>query len=770
MLKNTLLLMMILMCKVIKSQTYVLSGIVETEEGRLSFGEVVLKSSEEALVYSTIIEDGEFEIPNLPKERYLMSIISLGYEILQEDVVIEDNLFLRRSLKNGGVELSEVAILARKQSISFKNGNVLVNVGESVLKNEATTTTLLSKLPGIIISPNGEQLSLVGRGNVLIYLRNRRLSLEELLAIQVAQIERIEIINNPSAKYEADGRSVINVILKDEINRGYSLNLNSLFAKRRAYNSYNGIGASVGGKKLEWRSNINFNQLGYWEGFSTDYALASEGLALSTDAKSTGLRQATSGNTGLFIDLKGEDYLSTNLSFRASRSKTPVQVESEILDQDLSSKIFTDDEGFGNRHFLTLNLNYHKNLEALGTSIFVGGQRSRYYRASFVNIHNTISGQRDFQERRDQDYLVKASSFRADFEKNLKKEQFLELGVNFLSSQAKGNSFFADRDQTTTLDLLYRYNERNLATYAQWRGSVQGSTLILGLRNESVSFKGQAQGESQPRVDQDMNNLFPHIEFQTSIDSTNSISVLFSASISRPNYLNASLISTYINPYLEYSRNPNLLPSPVRFVRFNFDHKKHNFLLEIFSRRNIVQSLLIFDQDQRRITQSPENYRLERGGNIAWNSSFEFKKWSNNNSFSVNYNVIEDDRGESIGASPYVYLFTNQDFRLGKGFNLNLNARWISERSVGLFENNSMLVIGSQVSKTLGKWVLSLQANDILRQMNFIQSARINSIDFVSTGIADAQGVSLSMRYSFQKSFKAKFKNKDVDESIDRMR
>ena len=111
-------------------------------------------------------------------------------------------------------KLNEVIITQNKKTFSNQNGNIKLDVANSIYNSIPNTVDLLSKMPTVQVSADRESISVVGKGTPLIYIDGQKATMNDLSALSVADIKTIEIIKNPSSKYEAEGRAVILIARK----------------------------------------------------------------------------------------------------------------------------------------------------------------------------------------------------------------------------------------------------------------------------------------------------------------------------------------------------------------------------------------------------------------------------------------------------------------------------------------------------------------------------------------------------------------------------
>jgi len=110
--------------------------------------------------------------------------------------------------------LEEVKVVKEVKAFTNKNGNIKVDVSNSIFNSIPNAVDLLAKLPKIQISSDKESITVIGKGTPIIYIDNQMVSMNDLNALPVDDIKTIEIVNNPSSKYEASGRVVILITRK----------------------------------------------------------------------------------------------------------------------------------------------------------------------------------------------------------------------------------------------------------------------------------------------------------------------------------------------------------------------------------------------------------------------------------------------------------------------------------------------------------------------------------------------------------------------------
>ena len=133
--------------------------------------------------------------------------------------------------------LDEVKILKEAKTFTNKNGNIKVDISNSIYNSIPNTIDLLSKLPKIQVSPDKETIMVIGKGNPLLYIDNQKVEINDLNSLAVDDIKTIEIINNPSSKYEAEGRVVILITRKLSRKDGFKVDITENASFKKYFNT-----------------------------------------------------------------------------------------------------------------------------------------------------------------------------------------------------------------------------------------------------------------------------------------------------------------------------------------------------------------------------------------------------------------------------------------------------------------------------------------------------------------------------------------------------
>ena len=670
-------------------------------------------------------------------------------------------------------KLTEVVVTKEKKMFSNKNGNIKVDVANSILNATPNTIDLLSKLPNIIISADKENITVIGKGNPLIYIDNQKVGMNDLNALSVDDIKTIEIINNPSSKYEAEGRAVILITRKFSKKEGSQTTLSEVASFKKEFNNYLGINSSFKKNKFEWKANFNYNKLSPWESHRIDYQIPAADIISNYDVATanTKRKQFVFGG-GLFYKINEEDYFSISMNSKLQSEPFDINTTTYNKNGTVENNVATYSDNKSQKNFINSFVDYSKKIKSIDTQLFTGFQYSNFDQDSKSLAQNNFNDtQFELAQNSHQKFNVGVFSGRADLEKKFKNEMKLEYGGLYLSADAKADLAILNYDTNETVMSNYNFEEKNSAVYSQLSGNVKKIGYSVGFRVENTDIVGKFKIDDKPLIDKNYTDFFPKAQLDIQIDSTKSITLNYAKSILRPNYSSTSQGSTYINPYFLYSRNIYLNPTINNQISSSFQYHDKSVKLSYYQNLDPVYSSFIFDNQNNILTFREINFEKETGLNLEFNLPFTYKIWTSTNSLSCILNKIEDDSAEFITSKPYLYYYSSNEFKLPKGYSFVLTAYGLTDQKEGVFERKPWFVMNLGISKTFfTNWNCTLSYNDVFRNTIYNESFTINNISSTARYLVDAHEFSIAVKYSFGKIKSSDFKEKNIDDNSNRIR
>lgn len=670
-------------------------------------------------------------------------------------------------------ELTEVVVQQNKKAFSNQNGNIKLDVANSIYTAIPNTLDLLAKMPTIQISADKESISVTGKGNPLIYLDNQKVGMNDLNALAVADIKTIEIIQNPSSKYEAEGRVVLLITRKFSKKDSFRTEISEVASFKKNYNNYLGFNSNFKKNKLELKANFNYNLLKPWENHSIDYQIPSVEIASKYDvtADSKQKRQFVFG-AGFFYKVNEEDYLSFNINSKLQRDIFPITTITANKNKEVVNNVVTSSDNDSRKNFVNSSLNFNKKIKSLDTQVFTGLQYSDFDQTSWSEVQNNFNEtQFELAQIRDQRFKVNVFSGRIDLEKKLQNEMKLEIGSVYSVADSKSDFDIFYYETHVNEISHYDFKEENLGGYSQLSGKIKKIDFSVGFRVEQTKINGKFKTDLLPLIAKNYINFFPKAQFTFPIDTIKSVSFNYAKSISRPNYSSLSQGATYINPYFLYARNINLEPTIIDEISTTFQYHDKSVKLGYTYAKDPVYSSFSFDEQKNIMTFQDINFEKSAGFTVDFTVPFTYKFWTTTNSLLFILEKVEDKAAVFLASKPYSYYSSNNEFKLPEGYSLVLNFWGLTKQYKGVFKTAPMFIVDMAVAKTFFKnWNCTLSCNNVFK--NNIQSEQftINRISSKARYVVDNHEISIAIRYSFGKIKETEFKEKNIDENSNRIR
>ncbi|MBL7735844.1 MAG: TonB-dependent receptor family protein [Chitinophagaceae bacterium] len=667
--------------------------------------------------------------------------------------------------------LKEVIVAGSKRQFVSKDGNLIANIENTPLSAVADPIDLLSKLPSVIVSPDGASISIPGKGEPLIYIDNQQISPEDLRSLAVSDIKQIEIINNPSSKYEANGRAVIRIIRKLNKKDGWKAEIMETAAQRRYFLNRASANISVRKKKLELKGNIQYNYLETWEGNAFDFYISDRDIFSKYSVTAVTTRPQLIGSAAMFYQINETDYFSFNATARRQNESFPIYTDSYLSAPDKQESVLTSNYNYEPIRYYTANLNYHKKIRA--NTAFIGAQYTKHTKEENSAVFNAIDNNPEIlSQNRSQHAGIEVVAARADIESAVSKPLKFNWGAYTAFVRTKGNTDIIMHQPDSIRHSTFYYKERNLAAYAELVGKIRKLSYTAGVRMEDVKVQsGFADNGSNASLQKDNKKLFPKASLSIPVDSTSSVTIKYAKTVGRPNYTNANQASIYINPYFEWANNINLNPSYTDGVEASYQLKDYSLALSIYRIKGPAYSTFSYNERENLLRRSEMNYESEAGVYATLTAPFKYRIWNSTNVVNLVYSSLKDPVALSGKPRPYVYIYSSNEIRLPKRYVFTVAGWAITKKQIGALEQGGLFSVDTSLTKTFGKNLsCTLRVTDMFASMDSREALAVNRV--VANGIYydRLQEVSVGLKYSLGKLKETAFKNKDVDESVDRIR
>ncbi len=750
-----------------------LKGTVKgVNEEIIAIGDLLLINTlnETVQAYTTII-DGTYVFENILEGKYILKSSCMGYEVWQQEIMLNNNLIIDISLTQKINNLNEVEIVAVKNPITYINGNYKLNIENPVFLGITNVLDVVSKLPNVQLAPDRESITIIGKGAPLIYMGNQQISFEDFISMPTTSISTIEIINNPSSKYEASGRTVLLVTRKLET-EGTSLNANETISFKRNFNNYFRVNGNYTKHKWTFRGNLTYNVLQQWESNSFDFnipeaTIKADYLVLIPNND----RKELNTEVGLHYQKNAYDYFSLNIIRKLQTNDSPIETKTFLLQESVTSNILSNTENDNTKNYFSSNLNFNKKITK-DLNLFSGIQYSSFKQELTSEISNNNDNTGFVLDQiRIQKYRINSMAFKMDIDKEISKKEKLKFGFNWNKAWADANTIIEQLLKKEIENSNYNYQEDIYSVYTSFENNLNKYIDInMGIRVENNQVKSVQETSLSPLIERTKTNIFPKVGLNIKFDSIKTLTFNYGKSVTRPDFSRSSSIKTFINPILEASGNINLLPTFTNELSLNYQWKNKSFDVTYYKNINPLFFTISYDQQNEIALLSQVNLDSESGFNLGITLPYTYNIWTSNNTFRLSYTKINRSEATYLTSKPYLYVYSNQQFLLKKNTSLAFDGWLLTNRQEGVFKRNSMLVLNASITTIVfEKLQCTIQLNDITKAMNFEEYYIIDGVEANGVYYVDAQEVSFSMKYTFGNKKKETFKNINVDQNSDRI-
>lgn len=624
-----------------------IKGRVQGDDGKpLPAVNVLLLSSVDSTLVKGAVSDttGAYTIENIRSGVYLVSASMIGYRqaysspvtIPAQETSMEMAAF---TLREDAQQLGEVVIVEKRPFVEQRIDRMVVNVANSIIASGSTALEVLEKAPGITVDRQNGSIQLRGKEGVIVQMNGKQtyLSMAELVTLLQTMtsddIDQIELITNPSSKYDAAGNSgIINIVMKKNNNEGTngsvslgvgsgkygrqrgSVQLNHRTKKLNVFGNYSG---NHGGNYFHLKGNQsidNGEQVNY-----TDQETYIRFFDRGQNAKA-GLDYFINKNTTLgfvwtgFWNNNGEEGTAGS-AFKKDDSEI-IYLQAQT-DKTISS-VSANQVG---------NINFQHSFKGKGGEISADVDAGRYTRDySNTLLTETISVENPGQPQTglliEMPTIIDIRTAKVDYSRSVFSKWKMEAGL-------KSSYVASDNDMTLSQgeagDLVkddslsnhFQYTERVYAGYASFSGKIGEKTQVqAGLRVEHTHSVGNSLTLDQV-VTRDYLNFFPSVFLSRALSQNHSLTLSYSYRIDRPNYQYLNPARSYVDPYIYSRGNPFLNPQYTHALELKHGYKEKIFTSIGASFVDDVVFYVIQPVDSIRTERTPDNFGKAQSYNLT---------------------------------------------------------------------------------------------------------------------------------------------------------
>ena len=749
----------------------------------------LLKSKDSAIVKTGFADAaGNFSLENVKTGSYILMATAVGYEKtfsipIEINETNQQQIVQALFLKPVDKSLALVTVVAKKPFIERKLDRTIINVESSITSAGSTAMEVLEKSPGVAVDKDGK-ISLKGKQGVIVLIDGKQTYMgaqdlaNYLQSMPASNLEQIELLPNPSAKYDASGNSgVINIKTKRNKQKGFNGSIKNTLAFGKYPRTFNTLNLNYKNGKFNVFSSIGVN---YRKNFQV----------LTINRK----YMDNSGTTNAIFD-QSADFIKTNynktarlgVDFFASKKTTIGVLATGYLTngtQDGTNTSFLKDGAGTVNSILSstneekknfknggLNVNLHHAFDSTGKEISVDIDALKYksIQHQFFNSQNYTPlwvKQSSEDLKADLPATINVYSAKVDYMHPFKNGLKMETGIktSFVNTDNLAGYFNiindvsqVDNEKTNH----FKYNENINAGYVNFSKEYKKWSLQTGLRLENTNYKGNQFGnpiKADSSFKKSYTGLFPTMFAGYKLNSKNEFGFSYGRRISRPDYESLNPFIFFIDKYTYEAGNPFLKPMYANV--FELSHTYNKFLT---SNLNYTHSKDMFneyfEQSGYATIVKENNYGNIYDISLSLNAEIKPAKWWTLMPYAeFNYNAVNSQlNGFTLKTNGTGFNTNmNNQFTFNKGWSAELSGFYRSKMNRGQFNIGEVKQLSTGVSKQIFKKKGSVKfyLSDIFNSGN--QKGVINIQNTVAsfTQKRDNRTAGVTFNYKFGKPLK----------------
>jgi outer membrane receptor protein involved in Fe transport len=774
-------------------------------------GTVVEDGTEETIPYATIAlynksdsmlvtgtmsnDDGAFILEKIAQGDYFLKVSFMGYtDYTIDSITLNENQEVLNIgdiyLKPNVEALTEISIVAKNKAIKSSVDKQVLTVSSNLMATGGTAVDALKLSPSIQTDSEGN-VKLRGSSNFIVLINGRptTLSPDEVLKQTPANnISKIEVITNPSVKYNAEGGAgIINIILKKSVTSGFNGIVNAMIGSRNKYSS----DANFNLNKEKVSYSIGFDWRDYTTTAENDYYRTLQMVDTVSYATMFQDREITQGNLGFRfgLDFNPNEDNNFTYSFHTGNTITEADILANTSGKTVpaSTEIYSKNSFYYNAKptFFTNNLGYTKTLNDKGSNIAFNTFYS-YIDYKTYNDQVLANANSEYNSIDPEPYLQNIENnnnshdlrIDVDYTNMFSDNKSLETGLSYHLYNRFLNVTYSTYDYNTNTWVdntdytdKYNFDETVYAAYANYNSSFWGLQTSFGLRLEYMDRLLIQQGTGKS-YEYEKLNVFPGLSVLKSFNDNNSLKLALTNRINRPDEYMMNPFPEFEDNYFLNVGNPYLIPETVRNLELGYTFTKDNnmFSSNLYYRQTtdkLEQKLTINEDDKILVMfhndAEDKTLGLELMGNIDITDWWTINANANLFDYYISANI------EGIKTSRSAFSWSTQ---LVNSFNIT--------------ETTSIQIIGSYNSRTVrsqgelsdyyfvdaalkqqflnGRISISLQLKDMFQSLNYQLITETENMDL----LGDFQNESPIFLFNVSYKFSNYKKNtKDVHTEFD---
>ena len=643
--------------------------------------------------------------------------------------------------------LDEIVITKKKVLYTQKSDRLVFNVENSIVSEGGTALDVLQRAPGVVVSQDGD-LSIRGQQGVAVMINGKltQLSQKELAnylkSTTSSNIKQIEVITNPSSKYDAAGKAgIINIILKKRSTSGLKGTAFASYGRGRKNRTSSGANLSYNKNKFGLYGNYsytfrgeeehkNFNQTQYIN--QTREQISTKNLQTSiTDEPLTSNNFKIGSTYEVSPKTNIEAYVDAKIGRYQNRADGRNTLVNAINELQFDALTYNDSKEKWFDYTYALSGVHKFNSEGKNMAFDFEYETSKFRSNQFQSAQNTdLSSTTEINDRRG--FIpsqLKVYTGKIDFVNPFKEKQSIEWGFKASVKNNDNPSVYEYLDNTEWIidansTNHFEYKEQIYAAYANYKYQLDKLNIQAGLRSEYTAIAILQKTLNEEHKD-DYLKWFPSISLKYEFNNSHSVHTSYSKRINRPSQFDLNPFRFYDDAFNYSQGNPNLIPEITHAAEIGYSWK-NTFMSSLYfnSTKDVFTEIYVYNPDNNTTVTSQINVSesYNYGANITHTAEL-FKYWSLNTLFNIFENRFTGNTVNSDTIDPIatINLSIQNSFTITKSLKAEANAQYQSKSNLGIYERDGFFDFSIGISKQLlsEKGNLKLNITDVFNTNNF---------------------------------------------------
>ncbi len=764
-----------------------LNGRVESNQSPVESVLVsLLKVKDSSLIKTTLTDKtGQYSFEKIAEGNYFISATLVGFKKMNSQsflVKSSGNIILPFiQLAPSDKQLSEVTVNSKKPLVQQLTDRMIVNVDASPTNVGANALEVLEKSPGITVDKDGN-ISLKGKEGVMVYMDGRPsyLSGQDLANLlrnmQANQLDQIEIMTNPPAKYDAAGKAGI-INIKTKKNKVFGFNGSVTVGYGQGVYARNNQSVNLNYRKNKFNifGNIGHNDRESFQNLTINRSFIdnSSKNIVSQFEQNTIIRNSNSSYNGkigadYFVDKKTTIGIVLNGFINPNEQLSEGNINIFDASHSLQSNTKAINNADNKWKNIGSNFNIRRLLDTAGREITFDADYLKYNSSNNQALNSAYYNQSGISTAKPDTLLgylpqsINIYSAKIDYTHPLKKGAKLDAGLKSSYVSTDANAIYDSLINGNRVNDLGRsnhfiYKENINAAYVNFsKPFSEKFSIQLGLRAEHTHARGD-QITTNIQFNRNYIQFFPTSYFQYNLNKSNSFVLNYGKRIRRPDYESLNPFVEFLDRYTFEQGNPYLVPEFSHNVELS--HTFKGFLTTTLNYTNttdIIQDVLIQNNATNETYIKKENIANQKQFGLSVNAANQYTKWWSGN---IYINIFHNEFNGIVNGDPInqraatALVNISQQFKFNKGWSAELSGFYRTKGLEGLFVVQPFGVINIGVGKQIfkNKGTIRFNVRDLLWSQQIRGTAKYSSIDVNFRQFNDNRIANLSFTYRFSK-------------------